>query len=50
MREVFHTHYVVTSVYDNARFTTLHLKPLCVRRVQRYACVNLSNIETRCIQ
>lgn len=36
MREVLHTRYVVTS--DNVRFTTLHLKPLCVRGVQRYVC------------
>ena len=27
----------------NARFITVPLKPLCVRRVQRYVCVNLLN-------
>ena len=32
----------------NARFTTVLIKPLCVRRVQRYVCVNLLN--PTCIQ
>ena len=33
---------------DNDRFTTVLLKPLCVRRVQRYVCANLS--KPACIQ
>ena len=33
---------------DNVRFTTVLLKTLCVRRVQRYVCVNLS--KPACIQ